>query len=72
MARIRSKQKTFLEDTFGDRANFSLLERKMYSHDIAAMPSLFKPLVGKTVPEAVVQPESEEELVALMRWAAEN
>ena len=36
------------------------------------MPSLAKPLVGNTVPAAVVQPCNEEELVALARWANEN
>jgi FAD/FMN-containing dehydrogenase len=72
MARLGSKDRTWLEEKFGDRANFSPTERLLYSHDIAAMPSLFKPLVGKTIPDAVVQPESEEELVELIRWAAQN
>ena len=52
--------------------NFRKTERKLYGHDIAAMPALIKPLVGSTVPDAVVQPETEEELAALVKWAAEN
>jgi Fe-S oxidoreductase/FAD/FMN-containing dehydrogenase len=48
------------------------MERTLYGHDIAEIPSLIKPLVGSTVPDAVVQPASEEELVALVRWAQEN
>jgi FAD/FMN-containing dehydrogenase len=70
MTIISVKSKQFLEDLFGNRANFNPVERKLYSHDIAAMPSLVKPLVGKTTPEAVVQPETEEELKELLKWAA--
>ena len=72
MARISGKDRAWLEEKFGARANFNPKERMLYGHDIAAMPSLFKPLVGKTVPDAVVQPENEDELVELIRWAAQN
>ncbi|HKJ67684.1 MAG TPA: FAD-dependent oxidoreductase [bacterium] len=65
-------QKTFLESSFADRVNFNPIERKLYGHDIAAMPNLIKPLVGDTTPDGVVQPRSEEELIALVRWAAEH
>ena len=72
MGKLGSKQKSYLEEKFGDRVNFRKTERKLYGHDIAAMPALIKPLVGSTVPDAVVQPESEEELAALVKWATEN
>ncbi len=36
------------------------------------MPGLIKPFIGNTLPDAVVQPESEAELVELVRWAAAN
>jgi Fe-S oxidoreductase/FAD/FMN-containing dehydrogenase len=65
-------QKSFLKDMFGDRVNFRKLERKLYGHDMAVIPSLVKPLIGDTIPEAVIQPESEEELSALVNWANEN
>ncbi len=52
--------------------SFRKLERKLYGHDIAAMPSLFVPLIGNTIPDGVVQPSSEEELVELVRWAVQN
>lgn len=52
--------------------NFNPVERLLYSHDIAAMPSLFKPLVGRTIPEAIVQPANEEELVRLVTWAHQD
>ena len=72
MARLGKKDRKWLEEKFGEQANFSPTERILYSHDIAAMPSLFKPLIGKTVPDVVVQPQNEEELAELMRWASEK
>ncbi|MFB0565730.1 MAG: FAD-binding and (Fe-S)-binding domain-containing protein [Candidatus Aminicenantaceae bacterium] len=69
MARLRKKDRAWLEEKFGSRVNFNPTERLLYSHDIAAMPSLFKPLVGNTIPDVVVQPDNEEELVELVRWA---
>ncbi|MBM3156295.1 MAG: FAD-binding oxidoreductase [Chloroflexi bacterium] len=72
MGELNGKHREYLEGKFGSRVNFSMTERKLYGHDIAAMPGLLKPLVGNTVPEAVVQPETEQELAELVRWAAEN
>jgi len=69
---LKSEQKVFLEQSFGERANFNLLERKLYGHDIAAIPNLIKPLIGNTTPDGVVQPQSEEELIALVKWAVES
>jgi Fe-S oxidoreductase/FAD/FMN-containing dehydrogenase len=63
------KQKSYLRQNFGKRVSFYKLERKLYGHDIAAMPGLVKPLVGNTIPDAVVQPETEQELIELMTWA---
>ncbi len=70
MGRLRHQDKRWLEETFGRRVSFRREERLLYSHDIAAMPSLFRRLAGDTLPEAVVQPENEAELVNLSRWAA--
>jgi len=72
MGKLGGKQRSYLEEKFGGRVNFSKTERKLYGHDIAAMPALIKPMVGSTVPDAVVQPETEEELVELVKWAAES
>ncbi|MFC1967247.1 FAD-binding and (Fe-S)-binding domain-containing protein [Chloroflexota bacterium] len=66
---ISSKEQSYLQENFGSRVNFREVERKLYSHDIAAIPRLIKPLVGNTVPDAVVQPESEQELSELVSWA---
>ncbi|MFC1985858.1 FAD-binding and (Fe-S)-binding domain-containing protein [Chloroflexota bacterium] len=57
---------------FDNRVSFRKLERKLYGHDIAAMPKLVKPFVGNTVPDAVVQPQSEAELLELVLWASGN
>lgn len=72
MFKLSKKERAWLQDTFKDRVNFNPVERRMYSHDIAAVPGLFKPLVGNTIPAAVVQPENEEQLSELMRWASEE
>jgi Fe-S oxidoreductase/FAD/FMN-containing dehydrogenase len=69
MSRLTQRQKDHLEGILGDRVRFDETERVLYSHDIAAMPSMVKPLIGNTTPNAVLQPENEEELVQLIRWA---
>jgi Fe-S oxidoreductase/FAD/FMN-containing dehydrogenase len=70
--KIDFKKRLWLCEKFGSRVSFNKTERKLYGHDIAAMPSLFKPLIGNTTPEAVVQPETEAEIVDLVRWAVAN
>lgn len=62
------KQK-FLMEKFQARLTFDPIERKLYGHDISAIPNLVKPLIGNTTPDAVVQPETEEELIDLVNWA---
>ncbi len=72
MSRLSPGARAYLQGKFGNRANFNQTERVLYSHDIAAMPGLLKPLVGNTVPDVVVQPVSEDELVELVKWANQN
>ena len=72
MSKLNTKERACLTEMFGNRASFNKTERVLYGHDIAAMPSLIKPLIGNTVPDAVVQPQTEEELVELVRWANEK
>ena len=50
MRNLNKKQRRCLEETFGPRVNFDPTERKLYGHDIAAMPGLFMPFVGDVVP----------------------
>ncbi len=72
MGRLTQRQQTELKTLFSERVSFSSVERKLYGHDIAAIPALIQPLIGSTLPDAVVQPQSEDELVALVRWAQQN
>jgi len=72
MGKINDRLRAELQDIFGDRVNFRRTERKLYGHDIAAVPGLIKVLIGNSIPGAVVQPETEEELVGLMRWASRH
>ncbi|MFA5308187.1 MAG: FAD-binding and (Fe-S)-binding domain-containing protein [Dehalococcoidales bacterium] len=69
---LNNQQQAYLEKSFGERVNFRHTERKLYGHDIAAMPGLVKPFLGDTIPDAVVQPQNEAQLADLMRWAAAN
>jgi Fe-S oxidoreductase/FAD/FMN-containing dehydrogenase len=72
MSQLNEKHQSYLMEKFQSRVSFDKTERRLYGHDIAAFPSLIKPLLGNTTPDAVVQPEAEEELVELVRWAREN
>ncbi|MDZ7295614.1 MAG: FAD-binding oxidoreductase [candidate division KSB1 bacterium] len=54
---------------FGNRVSFDPVERMLYGHDIAAMPMMVKPFIGRTVPDVVVQPANEEELKQVVTWA---
>ena len=72
MSSMKGARRAFLEEKFGNRVTFQRLERKLYAHDIAAMPALFKPLIGNPTPDGVVQPESESELVELVEFARQN
>lgn len=66
MSRIDRETKEQLRKSFSKRVSFDELERKIYAHDMGVMPSMVKPLVGDAIPEGIVQPESEQELVELL------
>lgn len=51
-----------LKGIFDQRVTFDPIERRLYSHDIRVFPKSVRPLVGNTMPAAVVQPQSEDEL----------
>ena len=72
MAIMTQEQRGWLTRTFAERVSFREIERKLYSHDIASIPSLVRPLVGDTKPSCIVQPQSEAELVELVKWASET
>jgi Fe-S oxidoreductase/FAD/FMN-containing dehydrogenase len=56
-----------LEEIFDTRVTFDPIERRLYSHDVGVFPRLVRPIVGDTMPAAVVRPHSEEELLQLVR-----
>jgi len=69
---LNTREQERLSEIFADRVTFDPTERTLYGHDIAAIPSLVKPLVGDTTPDAVVQPRTEEQLIAVSTWANEQ
>lgn len=66
---LRGKLVEELELIFGDRVRTDRVERKMYSFDIGAMPSLVKPIIPGGLAGAVVRPKAEEEIVQLVKLA---
>ena len=52
-----------------DRVRTDQRERKMYSFDIGAMPSLVKPFVPAGVAGAVVRPKTEQQVVEIVKLA---
>ena len=72
MGKFNTNYITYLEGQFGDRVTFNKTERKLYSHDVGDLPNLVKKLVGETTADAVVQPESEDEIIKIVKWARDN
>ncbi|MEA3340463.1 MAG: FAD-binding and (Fe-S)-binding domain-containing protein, partial [Chloroflexota bacterium] len=72
MGKLTSKQETWLRERFNGRVRTDLMERKIYSHDVGDVPLMVKPLVGKAIADGVVQPKSEDELVELVKMAAQE
>lgn len=64
--------KKILGEGWEKRISFDELERKIYAHDMGVLPSMVKPLVGNPIPDAIVQPVNEEELIKLVHIAKEN
>ena len=60
MRRLSKVQQQNLAAIFGNWVSFDEEERRIYSHDVPAIPKLIKPLVGRATAQAVVQPETEE------------
>ncbi len=72
MGKINNQLREELSKKFGNRVSFHKLERKLYGHDIAAIPGLIQPLIGNTIPDAVVQPQTEAELSEIASWASQH
>ncbi len=72
MSKINTEVKRILGEKFGTRICFDDVERKIYAHDMGVMPSMVKPLVGNPVPDGIVQPINENELLYLVKFASEE
>ena len=68
---MKAKDKKELQEKFGERISFDKTEMLFYSHDTASLPGLVKQML-KTVPEAVVQPVSTEDVVFITQFARER
>lgn len=66
MGKIDPTVKKDLQNHYSNRVSFDSLERKIYANDMGVMPSMIKPLAGNPIPDGIVQPVSEAELIDLM------
>lgn len=69
MSVVNERVATSLQKIFGDRIKVDQVERKLYSYDVGALPSLIKPFVPVGTAGAVVRPMTEEEIVQLVKLA---
>lgn len=60
-----------IKDLFGDRSSDDALRRFVYGHDMGALPDAIGKFIGN-IPALVVQPVSEDEVVALVDLAREG
>ncbi|HEY3061909.1 MAG TPA: FAD-binding and (Fe-S)-binding domain-containing protein, partial [Chloroflexota bacterium] len=73
MPTIAAAQRKAIENIVGTgRARFDKRERRVYSHDTGVLPGLFRILAGPSLADGVAQPETEDQVVRLVRYAAEN
>jgi Fe-S oxidoreductase/FAD/FMN-containing dehydrogenase len=73
MSSIAAPQRQAIEEIVGtDRARFDKRERRIYSHDTGVLPKAFRLLAGPSLAAGVAQPETEDQLVRLVRYAASN
>ncbi len=68
---IESKQHR-LQMLFGDRYRDDRVERKLYSFDVGALPSLIKPIIPVGLAGAVVRPIDDDEIVQLVKIARDE
>lgn len=63
-----AKEEQELINIFGDRVAFNQIERMLYSSDVGALPELAQKQIN-TSPDAIVQPNSSDDLKALVNLA---
>ncbi|WP_407308469.1 FAD-binding and (Fe-S)-binding domain-containing protein [Desulfosporosinus sp. SB140] len=72
MSVINEKVATRLQEIFSGRMKVDRVERKLYSYDVGALPSLIKPFVPVGIAGAVVRPMTEAEIVQLVKLAVQE
>jgi Fe-S oxidoreductase/FAD/FMN-containing dehydrogenase len=73
MSSMTALQRQAIEHIVGiDRARFDERERRIYSHDTGVLPGAFRLLAGPSLADGVAQPETEDQVVRLVRFAAAN
>ncbi len=71
MSSIAAPQRQAIEEIVGtERARFDRRERRIYSHDTGVLPGAFRLLAGRSLADGVAQPETEDQVVRLVRYAA--
>jgi Fe-S oxidoreductase/FAD/FMN-containing dehydrogenase len=71
MPTIATPQREAIEAIVGaEPARFDLRERRIYSHDTGVLPAAFRRLAGPSLADGVAQPETEDQLVRLVRYVA--
>ncbi|HEX8967700.1 MAG TPA: FAD-binding and (Fe-S)-binding domain-containing protein [Chloroflexota bacterium] len=69
-SRLRKYQQRALQDILGaERVRFDARERRVYSHDTSVLPGVFRALAGRSLADGVVRPNTEHDLVRLVRYA---
>jgi Fe-S oxidoreductase/FAD/FMN-containing dehydrogenase len=73
MSSIAAPQRQAIETIVGtDRARFDTRELRIYSSDTAVLPGAFRLLAGPSLADGIAQPETEDQIVRLVRYAAAN
>lgn len=72
MAGLDQRAESGLRGIVGDRIKTDRVERRLYSADIGEMPKLVKPFVPSGIAGAVVRPQTEDEIVQIVRLAAKQ
>jgi Fe-S oxidoreductase/FAD/FMN-containing dehydrogenase len=65
-----SQQRTIEAIVSPERARFDTRERRAYSHDTGVLPGAFQLLAGPSLADGVAQPQTEDQLIHLVRYAA--
>ncbi len=69
---VRANVEEYLKGILGEAVTTSLLERELYSHDLAAAPSFLSRTFLRTTPDVVAKPRSTEEVAAVLKYAPDH